>query len=163
MLARVRRALRALNAAIGRGADTAGLTLQQQAFLLAVVGYGGKDVPLADVREELEMDQATTSELLRRLVRARLIARAAAPDRRAIRVALTALGWVAFRRSVSAIRDEVQRAEHRGELGALGGELQAYLGFYLRRRPRSRRGSLGSSGPEPRVVGTTGLRTSKRT
>lgn len=138
MLARVRRALRALNAAIGRGAQTADLTLQQQAFLLAVVGYGGKDVPLTDIREELEMDQATTSELLRRLVRARLVARSAAPDRRAIRVALTPLGWTAFRRSVRSIRDEVRRAEHRGELGALGAELHAYLGYYLRRRPRPR-------------------------
>lgn len=139
MLARVRRALRALNAAIGRGAEEAELTLQQQAFLLAVVGYGGTDVPLADVREELEMDQATTSELLRRLVRARLVARGAAPDRRAVRVSLTGRGWTVFRTSVVAIRDEVRRADHRGELGALSTELQRYLGFYLEgkaRRPR---------------------------
>jgi DNA-binding MarR family transcriptional regulator len=138
MLARVRRALRALNSAIGRGAEAAELTLQQQAFLLAVVAYGGRDVPLADVREELEMDQATTSELLRRLVSARLVARGAAPDRRALRVGLTGHGWDVFRRSVISIRDEVRRADHRGELGALGSELQRYLGFYLKGNVRRR-------------------------
>jgi DNA-binding MarR family transcriptional regulator len=143
-LARVRRSLRALNAAIGRGAEAAGLTLQQQGFLLAMAAYGGSGIPLADVREELEMDQATATELLKRLVRARLVARATASDRRAINVRLTLIGWQTFRRSVTTIRAEIQRAEHRGELSGLRQELRAYLGFYLRDAKTSREGRRSS-------------------
>jgi hypothetical protein len=59
LLARVRRSLRALNGAIARGAAAEGITLQEQAFLLGLAAYGGAEIPLADLREELEMDQAS--------------------------------------------------------------------------------------------------------
>ncbi|MGH2491178.1 MAG: MarR family transcriptional regulator, partial [Candidatus Limnocylindria bacterium] len=133
LLARVRRALRALNDAIARGAVAEGITLQEQAFLLGLAAYGGAEIPLADVREELEMDQASASVLLRRLVRKRMVARARAKDRRAAQVSLTPKGWATFRRSVGAIRGEIRRADHRGELAALRSELATYLSFYLRR------------------------------
>ncbi len=142
LLARVRRSLRALNNAIARGAETAGLTLQQQAFLLALAAYGGRRVPLADVREELEMDRATTSALLMKLIEARQVIRAISTDRRAAEVTMTAAGWRIFRQSVASIRSEVRRAEHRDELGALRDDLDHYLGYYLDRRrgsPRARR------------------------
>lgn len=133
LLARVRRALRALNGAIGRGAGAEGITLQEQAFLLGLAAYGGAEVPLADLREELEMDQASASVLLRRLVRRKLVVRVRAHDRRAAQVSLTANGWATFRRSLEAIRREIRRAEHRGELAALRSELPKYLAFYLRK------------------------------
>lgn len=132
LLARVRRSLRALNGAIARGAAAEGITLQEQAFLLGLAAYGGAEVPLADLREELEMDQASASILLRRLVRKRMVVRVAASDRRAAEVSLTAKGWSTFRRSVGTIRGEIRRAEHRGELNALGSELGTYMAFYLR-------------------------------
>lgn len=135
-LARVRRSLRALNNAIARGAARENLTFQEQAFLLGLAAYDGAGVPLADVREELEMDQASASVLLRRLVEKKLVTRVKATDRRAAEVSLTANGWSTFRRSVEAIRGEIRRAEHRGELAALGAELAEYLGFYLRGRSR---------------------------
>ena len=131
LLARVRRSLRALNGAIARGAAAEGITLQEQAFLLGLAAYGGVEKPLADLREELEMDQASASILLRRLVRRRMVVRIAAKDRRAAEVSLTAKGWATFRRSVGAIRGEIRRADHRGELDALGSELGTYLRFYL--------------------------------
>ena len=131
LLARVRRSLRALNGAIARGAAAEGITLQEQAFLLGLAAYGGVEKPLADLREELEMDQASASLLLRRLVRKRMVVRIAAKDRRAAEVSLTAKGWATFRRSVGAIRGEIRRADHRGELDALGSELGTYLRFYL--------------------------------
>jgi DNA-binding MarR family transcriptional regulator len=62
LLARVRHSLRALNGVIERGATSAGLTVQQQAFLLSMAARGGSRVPLADLRSDLGMDQATTSE-----------------------------------------------------------------------------------------------------
>jgi DNA-binding MarR family transcriptional regulator len=139
LLARVRRSLRALNGAIARGAATEGVTLQEQAFLLGLAAYGGADIPLADVREELEMDQASASVLLRRLVRKRMVVRLRADDRRAAQVSLTSKGWGTFRRSVAAIRGEIRHADHRGELDALGPELGAYLGFYLKRGGARRR------------------------
>ena len=132
LLARVRRSLRALNGAIARGAAAEGITPQEQAFLLGLAAYGGAEIPLADLREELEMDQASASVLLRRLVRKRMVVRVAAKDRRAAEVSLTAKGWATFRRSVATIRGEIRRAEHRGELNALGVELGTYMGFYLR-------------------------------
>lgn len=138
LLARVRRALRALNGAISRGAEAAGVTLQEQSFLLGLAAYGGSQIPLADVREELEMDQASASVLLRRLVRKRLAIRVPARDRRAAQVSLTAKGWATFRSSVDTIRGEIRRAQHRGELDALNDELASYLGFYLRRSRRRR-------------------------
>lgn len=132
LLARVRRSLRALNSAIARGAAAEGLTLQEQAFLLGLAAYGGAEIPLADLREELEMDQASASVLLRRLARKKMVVRVVADDRRAAEVSLTAKGWATFRRSVGAIRGEIRRSEHRGELSALGSELGTYMGFYLR-------------------------------
>jgi len=131
LLARVRRSLRALNSAISRGAEWAGLTIQQQAFLLAVVAYGGRAVPLADIREELEMDQATASALLRRLVQERLVTRVRARDRRAADISLTPTGARIFRQSLEGIQHELQRAEHRGELNALRADLETYLRTYL--------------------------------
>lgn len=132
LLARVRRSLRTLSSAIARGAAVEGLTLQEQAFLLGLAAYGGSEIPLAEVREDLDMDQASASVLLRRLVQKRMVVRVRADDRRAAEISLTAEGWATFRRSVSAIRREIRRAERRGELTALGSELGAYLGFYLR-------------------------------
>jgi DNA-binding MarR family transcriptional regulator len=139
LLARVRRSLRALNGAIARGAAAEGITLQEQAFLLGLAAYGGAQIPLADVREELEMDQASASVLLRRLVRKRMVVRVRANDRRAAEVSLTSKGWTTFRRSVVAIRGEIRRADHRGELAALDRELRNYLGFYLRSSSTRRR------------------------
>ena len=131
LLARVRRSLRALNGAIARGAAAEGLTLQEQAFLLGLAAYGGAEIPLADLREELEMDQASASILLRRLVRKRMVVRVVANDRRAAEVSLTTKGWATFRGSIGAIRGEIRRADHRGELNALNSELGTYLEFYL--------------------------------
>lgn len=132
LLARVRRSLRALNGAIARGAVAEGVTLQEQAFLLGLAAYGGAEIPLADLREELEMDQASASVLIRRLVLKKMVVRVRADDRRAAEVSLTPRGWATFRRSVGAIRGEIRRAEHRGELAALNKELAMYLGYYLR-------------------------------
>lgn len=131
LLARVRRSLRSLNNAIERGASDAGVTLQQQAFLLAIQAYGGRDVPFADVREELEMDRATASILLTKLVALRLVSRSKAPDRRASRLSLTSKGRETFSASVKHIQKEIQAAEHRNELGALSDDLEDYLGYYL--------------------------------
>jgi DNA-binding MarR family transcriptional regulator len=139
LLARVRRALRALNGAISRGAAIEGLTLQEQAFLLGLAAYGGVEIPLADLREELEMDQASASVLLRRLILKKMVVRVRADDRRAAEVSLTPKGWATFRRSVGAIRGEIRRAEHRGELATLKNELASYLGYYLRGRSTRRR------------------------
>ena len=144
LLARVRRSLRALNSAIARGAAASGLTLQEQAFLLGLAAYGGAEIPLADLREELEMDQASASVLLRRLARKRMVVRVVASDRRAAEVSLTVKGWATFRRSVGAIRGEIRRSEHRGELNALGTELGTYMGFYLR-GGRTRRKIVGAT------------------
>jgi DNA-binding MarR family transcriptional regulator len=130
-LARVRRSLRALNNVLTRGAEAAGLTLQQQAFLLALAAYERHDVLLSDIREELEMDQATASEILAKLVASRLVARDSARDRRAANISFTAKGWDVFLASTESIRREMQRAQHRAELIALGDELDAYLRFYL--------------------------------
>jgi DNA-binding MarR family transcriptional regulator len=138
LLARVRRSLRSLNNAITRGAAQAGLTLQQQAFLLAITAYGERDVPFADVREELEMDRATASILLQKLIGMRLVSRSKAIDRRASRISLTTGGRRDFQASVELIRREIQAADHRDELGALRDDLERYLGFYLPRgRPRT--------------------------
>jgi DNA-binding MarR family transcriptional regulator len=139
VLARVRRSLRAVNNAIARGAAAAGLTLQQQAFLLALAAYGGRAVPFVDVREELELDQPSASGLLARLMALRLVTRSRGRDRRAANVSLTPAGWRAFRESVEQIRGEVQRAEHRAELSALREDIGAYMSFYLGVGKRKRR------------------------
>jgi len=139
VLARFRRSLRAVNNAIARGAAAAGLTFQQQAFLLALAAYGGRAVPFADIREELEMDQPSASALLAKLVDMRLVTRSRGRDGRAADLSLTPAGSRTFRESVEKIRAEVQRAEHRAELTALRSDLRAYLTFYLGRGSRTRR------------------------
>lgn len=138
-LARVRRSLRALNNVLTRGAEAAGLTLQQQAFLLALAAYERRDVLLSDIREELEMDQATASEILAKLLAGRLVKRDSARDRRAANISFTPKGWTVFLTSTDSIRREMQRAQHRAELIALGDELEDYLRFYLGEGTRSRR------------------------
>lgn len=133
LLADVRRSLRVLNGAIEAGAKLAGLTVQQQAFLLAVAARGGRKVPLSEVRGELDMDQATASELLARLIRLGLLTRAAAKDRRAVDVSLSAKGRQRFTRSLERIRDSLQVADRAGDLRALRESLSAYLDHYTRR------------------------------
>lgn len=138
VLARVRRALRALNDSIERGARTVGLTVQQQAFVLAIAAAGDGAVPLAALREELRMDQATASELLARLVSRGYVERDAARDRRAAQLSLTQKGRAVLFRSIRAIRREIQHADARGELDALRESIDDYLRFYLRLRRRAR-------------------------
>ena len=133
LLAAVRRSLRVLNDAIDDGAKRAGLTVQQQAFLLATAARGGRKVALSDVRAELDMDQATASELLARLIRLGLVTRATATDRRAVDVTLTAKGRQRFARSIDRIRDELQVADRAGDLRALRESLSAYLDHYTGR------------------------------
>lgn len=130
LLARVRHSLRTLNGVIERGANAAGLTLQQQAFLLSIAARRGSRVPLADVRSDLGMDQATTSELLRRLVQRGLVSRRAGTDRRALDVSVTQSGRTALRRSVAAIGREINVAKGRGDLDALQRNLRAYIAFH---------------------------------
>lgn len=132
LLARVRRSLRALNAAIDSGSRSARLTLQQQAFLLALAADGGRKVALGEIRREMGMDQATASELLRRLVALGLVARAPARDRRALDVSMTPKGRQRFERSLDGIRDAVQKADRAGELRALRDNIAAYLDHYTR-------------------------------
>ena len=133
LLAAVRRSLRVLNGAIDDGAKRAGLTLQQQAFLLATAARGGRKVPLSEVRAELDMDQATASELLARLIRLGLLTRATAADRRAVDISLTTKGRQRFSRSIERIRDELQVADRAGDLRALRESLSAYLDHYTGR------------------------------
>jgi DNA-binding MarR family transcriptional regulator len=133
LLAAVRRSLRVLNGAIDDGAKRAGLTLQQQAFLLATAARDGRKVPLSEVRAELDMDQATASELLARLIRLGLVTRATASDRRAVDISLTAKGRQRFARSIDRIRDELQVADRAGDLRALRESLSAYLDHYTGR------------------------------
>lgn len=130
LLARVRRSFRILNAAIERGAGSAGLTVQQQGFLLALAARGGRRVPLALIRKELDMDQATASELLARLVGLELVERSGAADRRALEISFTRKGRLRFLRSVEGIRHEIQEADQAGDLRALRVSLAAYLDHY---------------------------------
>ena len=136
LLARVRRALRILDAAIERGCEAAGLTVQQQAFLLALAARGGRRVPLAVIRAEMDMDQATASELLARLVSLELVERLGAADRRALEISLTRKGRQRFLRSVEKIRHEIQAADEAGDLRALRVSLAAYLDHYTIVKPR---------------------------
>lgn len=161
LLARVRRSVRALNNALTRGAEAAGLTLQQQAFLLALAAYERRDVLLSDIREELEMDQATASEILAKLLAGRLVKRDSARDRRAANISFTPKGWTVFLESTDSIRREMQRAEHRAELIALGDELDGYLHFYLGDGTRSARRPAGARAPSGRSTGR-GRSTSRR-
>ncbi|HZP97270.1 MAG TPA: MarR family winged helix-turn-helix transcriptional regulator [Candidatus Limnocylindria bacterium] len=130
LLARVRHSFRLLNRAIAEGSRRAGLTAQQQGFLLAVAARGGREVPLSDVRAELLMDQATASELLRKLAHRGLVRTAPGEDRRAIRVTLTPGGRATFRTSVAEIGAALRRADERGDLRYLRPSLREYLGFY---------------------------------
>lgn len=131
VLARVRHALRGLTGAIEQGASRAGLTVQQQAFLLSLAAAGAETVQLATLRTDLGMDQATASELLARLVRRGLVRRQPGRDRRALQLSLTPSGRAALRRSIEGIRVEIRRAHERGDLDALRESLDDYLRFYL--------------------------------
>jgi DNA-binding MarR family transcriptional regulator len=131
LLAGVRHSLRALSGVIEAGAKAAGLTVQQQAFLLSLAARGGAHVALADLRADLGMDQATTSELLTRLVGRGLVTRRAGiDDRRAVDVSLTQSGRSDLTRSVRAIGREVKLAKKRGDLDALQRNLRAYVAFH---------------------------------
>ncbi|HEY3217548.1 MAG TPA: MarR family transcriptional regulator [Candidatus Limnocylindria bacterium] len=130
LLARVRIAIRALNRAIEAGSAAAGLTVQQQGFLLALSARGGRDVALADVRAELGMDQATASDLLARLGRRGLVKRTAGADRRSVRLALTREGRSSFERSVREVRAALRAADRAGELAALTSSMNEYLRYY---------------------------------
>ena len=132
VLAGVRHSLRALNGVIEAGAKAARLTVQQQAFLLSLAAHGGTHVPLADLRADLGMDQATTSELMGRLGRRALVTRRRGIDRRAVDVSLTRSGRSALTRSVRAISREMKVANARGDLDALHGSLRAYLAFHTK-------------------------------
>jgi DNA-binding MarR family transcriptional regulator len=145
LLAHVRHSLRALNAVIENGAKAARLTVQQQAFLLSLAGRGGVHVPLADVRADLGMDQATTSELLGRLGRRGLVTRRTGIDRRAIDVSLTQSGRSALTRSVRAIGREVKLAKKRGDLDALQRNLRAYVAFHTESQRVAHGARSGSS------------------
>lgn len=138
LLARVRLSIRSLNRALERGSTAADLTVQQQAFLLALSARGGRRVPLAAVRQELGMDQATASDLLARLVRRRLVERGAGPDRRAASLTMTREGRRVFARSVKEIRAALRSADEAGELQALVVNMEDYLRFYGIRRTRAR-------------------------
>lgn len=139
LLARMRVSIRALNRAIEEGSGSAELTVQQQAFLLALSARGGKKVPLAAIREELGMDQATASDLLARLVRRGHIVRVPGVDRRSADLSMTASGRSILGRSVRGIRSAMRGADAAGELEALATNMDAYLRYYGIRR-RNRRG-----------------------
>lgn len=139
LLARMRISIRALNRAIEDGSASAELTVQQQAFLLALSARGGKKVPLAAIREELAMDQATASDLLARLVRRGYVVRVPGADRRSADLSMTAKGRSIFARSVHGIRAAMRTADTAGELDTLANNMDAYLRYYGIRR-RSRRG-----------------------
>ncbi len=130
LLARVRHSFRLLNRAIVEGSRRAGLTVQQQGFLLAVAARGGRNVPLSDIRAELLMDQATASELLRKLDDRGLVRRAPGKDRRELRVSLTPDGRATFKTSVDEIGTALRHADARGDLRNLRPSLREYLGFY---------------------------------
>ncbi len=130
LLARVRHSFRLLNRAIAEGSRRAGLTVQQQGFLLAVAARGGRQVPLSEVRAELLMDQATASELLRKLAERGLVRRGPGEDRRELRVTLTPEGKATFKRSMSEIGAALRRADGRGDLRSLRPALREYLRFY---------------------------------
>ena len=144
LLADVRHSLRALNGVIEAGAKAAGLTVQQQGFLLSLTARSGAHVPLADLRADLGMDHATTSELLTRLVRRGLVTRRTGIDRRAVDVSLTQSGRSALTRSVRAIGREVKLAKKRGDLDALQRNLRAYVAFHTK-SPRVGHGARSGS------------------
>lgn len=135
----MRVSLRALNRAIEEGSRSASLTVQQQAFLLAVAARGGRRVALADIREELGMDQATASDLLARLVRRGLVVRAAGADRRSADLTVTASGRRVFERSVREIRTSLRQVDRAGALDAFETSIDEYLRYYGIRRRRTRR------------------------
>jgi DNA-binding MarR family transcriptional regulator len=130
LLARVRIAIRALNRAIEAGSRGAGLTVQQQGFLLALSARGGRDVPLAEIRAEMRMDQATASDLLARLTRRALVQRAPGRDRRSIQLTITHEGRSTLERSVREVRAALRAADKAGELDALANSMSAYLRYY---------------------------------
>lgn len=139
LLARVRKALRVLNAAIETACRGAGLTVQQQAFLLALAAHEEDLVPFAEIRAELGMDQPTASELLARLHAMGLIRRSRGRDRRATIVALSSKGEVRLHDSIRRTRKELMDADRSGDLDAWSDSLASYLDFYTRGAPRRNR------------------------
>jgi DNA-binding MarR family transcriptional regulator len=119
--------------AIERGSRVAGLPVQQQAFLLALSASDDAYVPLREIRRELDINEATTSELLARLTESGLVERHASRDRRAATISLTAAGRRRLLHSIAATRREIQHADRRGELNALADSIAAYLAYYTRR------------------------------
>lgn len=77
-----------------RGAQEAGLTVQQHQLLLAVKGQPGREwASISDLAEGLQIRHHTAVELVDRCERAGLVQRAPHPqDRRQVRVGLTAKG-----------------------------------------------------------------------
>jgi DNA-binding MarR family transcriptional regulator len=138
LLARMRVSIRAVNRAIEQGSASAELTVQQQAFLLALSARGGRKVPLAQIREELGMDQATASDLLARLVRRVYVVRAPGADRRSADLSITTKGRGVLARSVKEIRRAMHAADRAGELDTLATNMDAYLRSYGIRRRGSR-------------------------
>jgi len=140
VLAQFRHSVRALNGAIERGSRGAGLTVQQQAFLLSLAARDHEAVQLADVRKDLGMDQATASELLARLTRRGLVKRRSGEDRRSVVISLTTEGRSRFDRSVRSIRSAIQAAHDGGDLEDLSTNIVGYLRYYGVGRTRGRRG-----------------------
>lgn len=140
LLAQFRHSVRSLNDAIERGSRGAGLTVQQQAFLLSLAARDHDAVQLAEIREDLRMDQATASELLARLTRRGLVKRRTGEDRRSVVLSLTSEGRARFDRSVRSIRSALQAAHDDGDLEDLSTNIVGYLRYYGLGRTRGRRG-----------------------
>lgn len=149
VLAAFRASLRALNRAIEDGARVAGLTVHQQGLLLALRAVGRGAVPLATLRAQLRIDDATMADLVARLRRRGLIRRrvAVGRDRRAADLYLTRSGFARLDRSVEGIRHRIRVAEDLGDLQSLRSDMDDYFRFYVarggqrttRRPPRARR------------------------
>jgi DNA-binding MarR family transcriptional regulator len=141
VLAAFRSSLRALNRAIEDGARVAGLTVHQQGLLLTLRAEGGREVPLATLRAQLRIDDATMADLLARLQRRGLVHRriAVRRDRRAADISLTRKGLTRLERSVEGIRDRIRAATDLGDLESLRSDIDEYFRFYVAGGARARR------------------------
>ena len=101
-------------------AEAAGLTPQQHQALLAIKGYPGRDrVTVGELAERLQVRHHSAVGLVDRLVRERMVARAAArEDRRQVWVELTRRGEATLGK-LSAL--------HRQQLRRVGPELSGLL------------------------------------
>lgn len=101
-------------------AQAAGLTPQQHQALLAIKGYPGRDrVTVGELAERLQVRHHSAVGLVDRLVRERMVARAAArEDRRQVWVELTRRGEATLGK-LSAL--------HRQQLRRVGPELSGLL------------------------------------